>query len=110
MRKCHNVDANLNNYHEHLSREPTKCDISLVLDNLKLQVRDGRIAYRCVKCGKEIEIGEDATAESLRFCEHVSSEFIADFFRERKAIEQTFLEESHRAHELRAHYTRVSCS
>lgn len=97
LQRRHNIDASLKNYREHLSQEPTKHDISLVLDNLRLQVRDEGIAYRYVECGKEIEISEDATLDSLRFCEHVSREFIADFFRERKAIEQAFLEESYRA-------------
>jgi len=94
LRKCHKIDANLKTYREHVSPTPTNPDISLILDNSKLQVIDGEVVYSCRICGEELKIGKDTSVESLKVCEHIGSEFLADFLRERMAIEQALLEKA----------------
>jgi len=65
----------------------TKTEVSVNLNSLLQQLRDGGIAvvYRCPHCGAPLKIGKDTNVESLEVCEHCGSEIetvdVADFLR-----------------------------
>lgn len=53
-----------------------KTDVSLNLNTLLKQIADGGIVavYRCPNCGGKLKIGNNTTLQSIRTCEHCSSE------------------------------------
>ena len=64
-----------------------KMDISLDLNRLISQVKDGGIVviYSCPNCGGKLKIGKDTSAESLNVCEYCGTKIeameLADFLR-----------------------------
>jgi len=64
-----------------------KMDISVNLNELLQQVRDGGIVavYRCPHCGGKLKIGKDTRIDSLKTCEYCGSEIaamdLADFLK-----------------------------
>lgn len=67
--------------------EVRQTNVSVDLNSLLKQVKDGGIVavYRCPHCGGKLKISEATTLNSLKQCEHCSSEFesmdLADFFK-----------------------------
>ena len=64
-----------------------KTDISLDLNTLLRQIKDGGIVaiYRCPNCGGKLKVGSTTTSNSLKTCEHCGSEIesldLADFLK-----------------------------